>query len=115
MEGLKQTKGAGVIGLTTALTLAPYGRWKITVVAKHMPGDYDIEYASPWAGADYLPYVQNLLRNILLSILNFQPLIVLGNPGRSWPNLSVIHGRSCKGSHPTSLRRVYTFKVRISY
>lgn len=27
----------------------------ITVVAKHMPGDYDIEYASPWAGANYFP------------------------------------------------------------
>jgi hypothetical protein len=22
-----------------------------------MPGDYDIEYTSPWAGADYLPSV----------------------------------------------------------
>jgi hypothetical protein len=26
------------------------------VLAKHMPGDYDIEYASPWAGANYMPY-----------------------------------------------------------
>jgi D-amino-acid oxidase len=26
-------------------------------VAKHMPGDYDIEYTSPWAGADYFPWV----------------------------------------------------------
>lgn len=25
------------------------------MVAKHMPGDYDIEYASPWAGANYMP------------------------------------------------------------
>lgn len=25
------------------------------MIAKHMPGDYDIEYASPWAGANYLP------------------------------------------------------------
>jgi D-amino-acid oxidase len=28
---------------------------KVTVVSKHMPGDYDIEYASPWAGANYWP------------------------------------------------------------
>jgi D-amino-acid oxidase len=28
-----------------------------------MPGDYDIEYTSPWAGANYLPYVT---RNKLL-------------------------------------------------
>ncbi|KXS98301.1 hypothetical protein AC578_6837 [Pseudocercospora eumusae] len=46
--------GAGVTGLTTALILARQSH-KITVVAKHMPGDYDIEYASPWAGANYLP------------------------------------------------------------
>lgn len=47
--------GAGVTGLTTALLLAKSDKYEITVVAKHMPGDYDIEYASPWAGANYLP------------------------------------------------------------
>lgn len=30
-----------------------------------MPGDYDIEYASPWAGANYQPYV--LLRHNSIS------------------------------------------------
>jgi D-amino-acid oxidase len=44
-----------VAGLTTALLLSKNPLYKITVAAKHMPGDYDIEYASPWAGADYLP------------------------------------------------------------
>ena len=39
---------AGVAGLTTALVLARKG-YKITVVAKHMPGDLSIEYTSPWA------------------------------------------------------------------
>ena len=29
----------------------------VTVIGKHMPGDYDIEYASPFAGANVLPYV----------------------------------------------------------
>jgi len=53
---------AGVIGLTTALLLADNPKYSITVVAKHMPGDYDIEYASPWAGANYLPYVVFLLQ-----------------------------------------------------
>ncbi|KAK0512451.1 hypothetical protein JMJ35_005579 [Cladonia borealis] len=47
--------GAGVAGLTTALLLSRNKNYKITVAAKHMPGDYDIEYASPWAGANYLP------------------------------------------------------------
>ncbi|KAF3393794.1 hypothetical protein F1880_004779 [Penicillium rolfsii] len=48
--------GAGVTGLTTALLLSKNSANKITVIAKHMPGDYDIEYASPWAGASYMPF-----------------------------------------------------------
>jgi D-amino-acid oxidase len=44
-----------VIGLTTALVLADEGNCDVTVVAKHMPGDIDIEYCSPVAGANYLP------------------------------------------------------------
>ncbi|KAJ5159882.1 D-amino-acid oxidase [Penicillium canariense] len=47
--------GAGVSGLTTAYLLSQDPDNKITVLAKHMPGDYDIEYASPWAGANYMP------------------------------------------------------------
>jgi D-amino-acid oxidase len=46
---------AGVTGLTTALLLSRDKSHKVTVVAKHMPGDYDIEYASPFAGANILP------------------------------------------------------------
>ena len=48
---------AGVAGLTTALLLSKEGRYNIVVAAKHMPGDYDIDYASPWAGGNYMPYV----------------------------------------------------------
>lgn len=29
------------------------------MVAKSHPGDYDIEYASPWAGANYMPVSAN--------------------------------------------------------
>ncbi|RMJ29087.1 D-amino acid oxidase [Aspergillus sp. HF37] len=47
--------GAGVAGLTTAFLLSKKPGYKIVVAAKHMPGDYDIEYASPWAGANYMP------------------------------------------------------------
>ncbi|KAF3767107.1 nucleotide-binding domain-containing protein [Cryphonectria parasitica EP155] len=47
--------GAGVAGLTSALLLAKDKENVVTVIAKHMPGDYDIQYASPWAGANYLP------------------------------------------------------------
>jgi hypothetical protein len=46
---------AGVSGLTTALLLSKKPEFNVTIVAKHMPGDYDIEYTSPWAGANYLP------------------------------------------------------------
>ena len=38
---------AGVSGLTTALLLSRNRKYNITIIAKHMPGDYDIEYASP--------------------------------------------------------------------
>jgi D-amino-acid oxidase len=46
---------AGVSGLTSALLLARDKTSMVTVVAKHMPGDYDAEYASPWAGANVMP------------------------------------------------------------
>lgn len=44
-----------MLGLSTALVLSKHKGLSITVVSKHMPGDYDIEYASPWAGANYFP------------------------------------------------------------
>jgi D-amino-acid oxidase len=46
---------AGVSGLTCALLLSKQKGNVVTVVAKHMPGDYDVEYTSPWAGANVLP------------------------------------------------------------
>jgi D-amino-acid oxidase len=52
---VKHQSSAGVAGLTTALLLAGDKDYDVTVVAKHMPGDYDIEYASPWAGANFFP------------------------------------------------------------
>ncbi|KAI0117691.1 FAD dependent oxidoreductase [Nemania sp. FL0031] len=47
--------GAGVSGLTCAYLLSKQKDNVVTVIAKHMPGDYDIEYASPIAGANVLP------------------------------------------------------------
>src|SRR6187402_581018 len=47
--------GAGVIGLTTALELSSqYPSAHITILATHLPGDRDIAYTSPWAGANWL-------------------------------------------------------------
>lgn len=46
--------GAGVVGLSTALELRDaFPRAEIVVVAKHFPGDRSVEYASPWAGANW--------------------------------------------------------------
>ncbi|KAF2853383.1 D-amino-acid oxidase-like protein [Plenodomus tracheiphilus IPT5] len=46
--------GAGVIGLSTALTLsASHPDTPITIVATHFPGDRSINYCSPWAGANW--------------------------------------------------------------
>jgi hypothetical protein len=46
-----------VTGLTTAWLLSQrYPSSEITIVAKDMPGDYDLYYASPWAGANYQPF-----------------------------------------------------------
>lgn len=42
-------------GLTSALLLSRDPANTVTVVAKDMPGDYDVEYTSPWAGSNYLP------------------------------------------------------------
>jgi hypothetical protein len=41
---------AGVLGLSTALALSKHENLSITLVGKHMPGDYDIEYE---AGVQY--------------------------------------------------------------
>ncbi|KAL9545882.1 hypothetical protein MBANPS3_006936 [Mucor bainieri] len=50
--------GAGVIGLTTALLLQQRG-YEVTVVADHFPGDKDIQYTSPVAGARWRTLAPN--------------------------------------------------------
>ncbi|KAF6818837.1 d-amino acid [Colletotrichum musicola] len=46
--------GAGVIGLTTALSLrSTYPAARISVLAEYFPGDYNIDYCSPWAGGNW--------------------------------------------------------------
>jgi glycine/D-amino acid oxidase-like deaminating enzyme len=64
---LSNFSSAGVAGLTTALLLSRNTRYKIVVAAKHMPGDYDIEYASPWAGANYMPLVPTRCLGLLVN------------------------------------------------
>ncbi|KAK4941380.1 hypothetical protein LTR10_018649 [Elasticomyces elasticus] len=46
--------GAGIIGLASALLLAEEGI-NVSVIARDLPGDGGIEWASPWAGATIIP------------------------------------------------------------
>ncbi|KAK9459196.1 FAD dependent oxidoreductase [Lipomyces oligophaga] len=48
--------GGGVSGLTSALLLARTGKYDINLISKYLPGDYDIEYTSPWAGANWMSF-----------------------------------------------------------
>ncbi|KAI8099600.1 uncharacterized protein BX664DRAFT_321698 [Halteromyces radiatus] len=50
--------GSGVTGLTTALLLVEKG-YNVTIVAKHFPGDDNIEYTSPFAGAHWRTLASN--------------------------------------------------------
>ncbi|CCH45986.1 D-amino acid dehydrogenase small subunit [Wickerhamomyces ciferrii] len=44
--------GAGVIGLTSALKLLEQG-YDVSIVGRNIPGDLDIHYTSPFAGANW--------------------------------------------------------------
>ncbi|KAF5580566.1 pyridine nucleotide-disulfide oxidoreductase class-II [Fusarium subglutinans] len=55
--------GAGVIGLSIALVLSEAG-YHVTVVARELPGDSSLLWASPWAGAGILPYPTNHGRDL---------------------------------------------------
>ncbi|KAK5998858.1 D-amino-acid oxidase [Cladobotryum mycophilum] len=46
--------GAGVLGLTCALQLSKQGH-HVTVLARELPGDWTVDYASPRAGAHFRP------------------------------------------------------------
>jgi glycine/D-amino acid oxidase-like deaminating enzyme len=52
--------GSGVVGLTNAIHLQDnFPSASITIIAKHLPGDFSIEYTSPWAGAAWLPIARD--------------------------------------------------------
>ncbi|KAK7204811.1 hypothetical protein BZA70DRAFT_185069 [Myxozyma melibiosi] len=51
--------GAGVAGLTSALLLARTNLYDVSVIGKFLPGDLDIEYTSPWAGANWMSFVKD--------------------------------------------------------
>jgi D-amino-acid oxidase len=58
-----------------------------------MPGDYDIEYASPWAGANYMPCVEDKFD---VKIADFAYFKVYPSVARRRPNGIRIHGDRSK-------------------
>lgn len=52
--------GAGVSGLTTALELKKSNlEYDVTIVAQHLPGDYDVNFVSPYAGANWYSFADS--------------------------------------------------------
>lgn len=86
---------AGVSGLTTAYLLSQDPANKVTVLAKHMPGDYDIEYASPWAGANYMPYVNTMTRTNLTAGL----YLTMHCTGSARKGVPTKNGSALRGQH----------------
>ena len=78
---------ASVTGLTTALVLQREGYGNITIVAKHMPGDRDIEYTSPWAGVNYVPSVLCAM-SFCLSHKSPIRVSVKGSEAEEWDRIS---------------------------
>jgi hypothetical protein len=74
-----------------------------------MPGDYDIEYTSPWAGANYLPYVRSSPLSHVMLILMLCSAFQLRK---------AVDGRRVLGQSLLDLLRVfqklgYIFRVRL--
>ncbi|KAK9468639.1 hypothetical protein V1512DRAFT_257554 [Lipomyces arxii] len=87
--------GAGVAGLTSALLLARKG-YDVTIVAKFAPGDYDIEYTSPWAGANWMSFVKNnqqLAKYDEITYCVFQKLVKEFPEAGLWPRRCITYVR----------------------
>ncbi|KAK5163150.1 uncharacterized protein LTR77_010934 [Saxophila tyrrhenica] len=72
--------GAGVVGLTSALCLSRKG-YRVRVVAKHLPGDKTLDWASPWAGAVILPASTEDERDVRMQKVAFNEFGALAKQG----------------------------------
>ncbi|KAK6380960.1 hypothetical protein LTS17_005161 [Exophiala oligosperma] len=63
--------GSGIIGLTTALILSQAG-YRVTIVARELPGDDSTKWASPWAGAVILPVATDDDRDKKMQLASFR-------------------------------------------
>ncbi|KPI41989.1 D-amino-acid oxidase [Cyphellophora attinorum] len=63
--------GAGIVGLTCALRLSEAG-YRVTVLARDLPGDLTTAWASPWAGAVVLPFITKDSRDRAMQIASLR-------------------------------------------
>lgn len=76
--------GAGVIGLTAALQLKRANpEYDVAVVAHHLPGDYDITYTSPFAGANWHSFAGNDTRVQQIDTVGYHEFLRLAADPRS--------------------------------
>ncbi|KAI7884234.1 FAD dependent oxidoreductase [Lichtheimia hyalospora FSU 10163] len=57
--------GAGVSGLTSAVSLLQTGYKDVTVIGQYIPGDMTTEYTSPWAGASVLSFASAMDKRLI--------------------------------------------------
>ncbi|KAL0576847.1 hypothetical protein V5O48_005144 [Marasmius crinis-equi] len=74
--------GAGVVGLTTALSIQERGGYSVAIVAEVLPSDpKSIKYTSHWAGADHVSRVHEDSRQTKIDQDTFNVFWELSAPG----------------------------------
>ena len=75
---------AGIIGLTTALTLQETGRYNVTILAETFPTDpRTIRYTSHWAVRSFVTLMKAPLQHVILRVLTMS-VTPKTNNGRVW-------------------------------
>ncbi|KAK3656296.1 hypothetical protein LTR56_002997 [Elasticomyces elasticus] len=72
--------GSGIVGLVSALCLSRAG-YRVTIVARDLPGDKTTEWASPWAGAIILPVEADDARDVRMQKTSFNEYGTLADLG----------------------------------
>ncbi|KAI0777177.1 D-amino-acid oxidase [Trametes elegans] len=74
--------GAGVVGLTTALTIQEKGGYKVTIIAETFPTDpKNIKYTSIWAGAHHVSHAADDAKQMAIDRETFDAMWELSAPG----------------------------------
>ncbi|KAJ8088445.1 hypothetical protein PM082_022518 [Marasmius tenuissimus] len=74
--------GAGVVGLTTAVSIQERGGYSVTIVAEILPSDpKSIKYTSHWAGAHHVTHAKDEPRAVKIDQDTFKKFWELSAPG----------------------------------